>query len=139
MQIDTTTPFGARVIRRLREDRLIWLTTVRPNGLPEPSPVWFLWEDETVLIYSQPNTQKLRDIAANPRVALHFDGDGQGGDIVILTGQAEIVSDAPSADRVAAYVAKYEWGFERLKLTAEAFAGAYSVAIRVRPTKLRGH
>jgi PPOX class probable F420-dependent enzyme len=139
MQIDTTTPFGARVLRRLREDRLIWLTTVRPNGQPEPSPVWFFWEGETVLIYSRPNNQKLRDIAANPHVALNFDGDGQGGDIVILTGQAEIVPDAPSADQVAAYASKYEWGFERVKLTAKAYAEAYSVAIRVHPTKLRGH
>ena len=114
MDIDTTTPFGARVVKRLQEDRLIWLTSVRPNGLPEPSLVWFLWDGESVLIYSRPNTQKLRDIAANPRVALNFDGDGQGGDIVILTGRAEIVSDAPGADQVAAYVAKYGWGFERI-------------------------
>jgi PPOX class probable F420-dependent enzyme len=126
-------------MRRLQEDRLIWLTSVRPNGLPEPSPVWFLWEDDSVLIYSRPNTQKLRDIAANPRVALNFDGDGQGGDIVILTGRAEIVADAPAADQVAAYVAKYGWGFERINMTAADFARAYSVAIRVHPTRLRGH
>ena len=51
---DTTTDFGRRVERRLRDEYLVWLTTVRADGLPQPSPVWFLWDGETVLIYSQP-------------------------------------------------------------------------------------
>jgi len=33
--------------------------------------VWFLWNDGSILLYSQPDTPKLRNIAANPRVALH--------------------------------------------------------------------
>jgi hypothetical protein len=39
--IDTAIPFGARVARRLQEERIIWLTTVRSNGTPQRSPVWF--------------------------------------------------------------------------------------------------
>ena len=74
MQIDTSTPFGERVARRLEQEIVVWLTTVRPNGTPEPSPVWFLWDGQTALIYSRPNNQKLRNIAANPNVALSFDG-----------------------------------------------------------------
>ena len=34
MQIDTTTDFGKRVERRLREETMIWLTTVRRDGTP---------------------------------------------------------------------------------------------------------
>ena len=139
MMLDTTSEFGARVERRLQSDVLIWLTTVRPNSLPEPSPVWFLWDGQQFLIYSRPNTQKLRNIARNPHVALNFDGDGRGGDIVIVTGQARIADDAPPADRVPEYVAKYGWGFERIRMTAEQFARTYSVPILVTPTKLRGH
>ena len=39
MMIDTMTEFGARVERRLREEPVIWLTTVRDDLLPQPSPV----------------------------------------------------------------------------------------------------
>ncbi|MCA1724947.1 MAG: TIGR03667 family PPOX class F420-dependent oxidoreductase [Thermomicrobia bacterium] len=88
MQIDTTTDFGKRVERRLREETIIWLTTVRRDGTPQPTPVWFLWDGENVLIYSRPNQQKQRNIEHSPKVSLHFDGDGRGGDIIVLTGES---------------------------------------------------
>ena len=60
------------------------MTTVTPSGQPSPSPVWFLWDGaETVLMYSR-ESPRLRHLAANPRVALNFAGDGRGGDIVVL-------------------------------------------------------
>lgn len=137
--IDLTTPFGQRVARRLAEERIIWLTTVSPNGVPHPRPVWFLWDGETFLIYSQPDTFKLEHIAANPHVALNLDGDGLGGNIVVFTGQIRLDPTAPPAHQVPEYVTKYQPGFERINMTAEAFAAAYSVALRVTPTSLRGH
>jgi PPOX class probable F420-dependent enzyme len=137
--IDLTTEFGQRVSRRLEEERIIWLTTVGDDGTPQPRPVWYLWDGQTILIYSRPNTAKLRHIATNPFVALHFDGDGDGGDIMVLTGEAIITAGAPPADQNQAYVEKYGWGFERIKQTAAQFARNYSVAIRVRPLRLRGH
>jgi PPOX class probable F420-dependent enzyme len=131
--------FGERAQRRLRDDALGWLTTVRHDGLPQPSPIWFLWQRGAFLIYSQPRTQKLRNIRANPLVSVHLDGDGRGGDIVILSGEAEIDETHEPAHAVPAYVEKYAPGFERLGMTAEQFARSYSVPILVRPTGLRGH
>jgi PPOX class probable F420-dependent enzyme len=137
--IDTTTEFGQRVARRLAEERIAWLNTVDSNGIPQPRPVWFLWNGATFLIYSRPGTAKLRHIAERPQVALHLDGDGLGGDIVVFTGQAAIDLSAPPADQLPAYVAKYQAGFARIGMTAAEFAASYSVAVRVTPLKLRGH
>jgi PPOX class probable F420-dependent enzyme len=140
MQIDTSSEFGARVARRLTEDRIGWLTTVGSDGTPQPSPIWFLWDGETVLIYSQSNAPKLRHIRANPRVSLHLDGDTHGGDIVILTGEAHIDEHTPPAHQVPAYLEKYTAGITTgLGMTPERFAGEYSVAIRFTPGRLRGH
>ena len=139
MRIETTTEFGARAARRLREDRIGWLTTVRPDEMPQPVPVWFWWDGETFLTYSRPETQKLRNLATNPKVSLNLDGDGLGGDIVVLTGEARIVPDAPPADQVPEYAAKYAEGFTRIGMTAERFAATYSVPIRMTPTRLTGH
>ncbi len=86
MQLDRSTAFGSCVDRRLREEGILWFTTVRADRTPQPSPVWFLWDGETFLIYSRPKTQKLRNISINSRVALHLDGDGRGGNIVVITG-----------------------------------------------------
>ena len=104
LDLDLNTEFGARVDRRLREERVIWLTTVRPDLTPQPSLVWFLWDAGTLLIYSKPNTPKLRNIEQNPTVALNFDGDSQGGNVVVFTGTAIIDRQAPSLDQIAAYV-----------------------------------
>ena len=41
--LDTSTDFGARVARRLAEERIIWLTTVREDGQPEPSQGNRIW------------------------------------------------------------------------------------------------
>jgi PPOX class probable F420-dependent enzyme len=139
MQIDTTTDFGKRVERRLREEIVIWLTTVRRDGTPQPAPVWFLWDGESVLMYSHPNQQKQRNIERNPKVSLNFDGDGHGGNIIVISGEAQVVADAPPATDVPEYVAKYAEPIKRIGMDAASFAKAYSLAIRITPTDVRGH
>jgi len=137
--IDESTEFGARAARRLRGDLLAWLTTVDGRGTPQPIPVWFLWDgDREVLIYSRPGTAKLPNIERNPRVSLHLDGNGQGGDVVVCLGAARL-SDDPPADRVADYVAKYAPLIERNRWSAESFAADYSVPLRITITRIRGH
>lgn len=139
MQIDRSTEFGQRVARHLEQGLVIWLTTVRADGTPQPSPVWFLWDGGSLLIYSRPNNPKVRNIAANPRVALNFDGNGQGGDIVVINGRARLAPEQPPPDQVAAYVDKYRAAIQRIGMTPQTFAQAYSVAIRVDPRSVRGH
>ena len=138
MMLDTTTEWGRRVERRLGQEIVIWLTTVGGNGAPHPSPVWFLWDGASFLIYSRPDTPKLRNLSANPHVALNFDGDGRGDDIVIFNGTAEIVGDVPPSDQVPAYQEKYAADIARIGYTPASFAETYSVAVRVTPSRVRG-
>jgi PPOX class probable F420-dependent enzyme len=139
MLIDTTTGFGKRVARRLQEEPIIWLTTVSSQNIPQPRPVWFLWDGESLLVYSQANAYKLAHIARNPQVALNLDGDGRGGDIIVLTGEAHVDHDAPPATQITEYLDKYRDGIARIQMTPESFAREYSVAIRIVPQTLRGH
>jgi PPOX class probable F420-dependent enzyme len=104
--IDQSTELGTRVARRLREETVVWLTTVTPSGAPLPRPVGFLWDGaDTVWIYSQPGA-RIRNIARNPKVTLNFDGDDHGGDIIVLSGVAEIDESMASAAENAAWAAK---------------------------------
>ena len=60
--LDITTEAESHADRRLREERIAWLTTVRADGSdgqPQSVPVWFLWDGETFLVYSRPDRQKL--------------------------------------------------------------------------------
>jgi PPOX class probable F420-dependent enzyme len=126
-----------RAESRLRSEPIIWLTTVRADGQAQATPVWFLWDGETFLLYSQPDAQKVRNLAANPKVALHLDDDGSGGDVVTVEGTATVEPDTPRADRVDGYLAKYRAAIDALGYEPGPFARSYSTAIRVRPTRLR--
>ena len=135
--IDTATEKGRRVDAQLREDLVAWLVTVSLDGAPVPTPVWFLWDGATLLVYSQCDKPKLRHIAANPRVALALRTDEHGDDVVIITGDAAVDPSTPPCDQVPGYVEKYAAEIVRLGADVPSFAGEYSVAIRIRPTKLR--
>jgi PPOX class probable F420-dependent enzyme len=137
--IDESTEFGARVAGHLRDEVVVWMTTVTPRGAPLPSPVWFLWDGaETVQMFSREGA-RARNLEANPRVTLNFGGNGRGGDIVVLSGRATVDRDAPPADQVDAYLEKYAADIARIGLTPEQFAARYSVPIRIELTGLRGH
>lgn len=136
---DLNTEFGRRVSERLQNDHVIWLTSVRVDLTPQPTPVWFWWDGQAFLIFSRPGRQKLRNISRHPKIALNFDGDGQGSDIVIFWGEARIDPQGPADAERAAYLEKYRTGIEGLELTPEQFLETYAVTIRVKPTNLRGH
>jgi PPOX class probable F420-dependent enzyme len=133
--LDTATEAGARADGRLRKATIIWLTTVRSDGQPQSVPVWFLWDDETFLIYSQPGRQKLKNIGRNERVGLHLNANDRGGDVVRVEATAEVVQDVPPADEVGEYLEKYRESIARIGFDPDGFARAYSVAIRVTPDR----
>ena len=136
--IDRSTDFGQRAENRLSSESIIWLTTVHPDGRPQPSPVWFQYENDTVLIYSQAGKPKVRNIEANPAVALSFNTTPSGEDVVIFSGNAEIDASAPSAENHSAFLEKYRGGIAGLGMTPESFSAEFSVPIRVTLKRLRG-
>jgi PPOX class probable F420-dependent enzyme len=121
------------------DEPVCWFTTVTPAGQPMAIPIWFLWqEDETVLIYSQDNTVKLRNIRANPKVSVNLNSNEWGGDIIRLEGKAEIPANYPAANDVPAFIEKYHQRMASIPDTPEGYAAMFSVPILVRPEKLRG-
>jgi PPOX class probable F420-dependent enzyme len=126
------------VARRLREERVIWLTAVAAEGTPQPNPVWFLWDGASFLIYCRREAKRLEHIQRNPQVALHFNSDGQGEDIVVFTGTARIATGEPPADQHPQYLEKYRDGIAELVGTFQEFA-AHSVPVRVTPARVRGY
>jgi PPOX class probable F420-dependent enzyme len=137
--INFDSEFGIRAERRLYDEQIIWLTTVDRKGSPQPRPVWFLWDGETILIFSRQQGHKVRHINDNPYVSLNLDSDGMGGDIIVLLGEAHIEQIPISRNQVERFIEKYTQGLERLGSSAEEFKNTYSVAIRITPTNLRGH
>src|SRR5258708_10577386 len=93
-----------RVEERLRSDEMVWLTTVRPDGRPHNIPVWFLWESATILIFSKPNSQKIRNLLQNQSVTLALDDTKKG--VVILEGTSELLGRGVGCARLQTYCEK---------------------------------
>ena len=136
LRIEPGTDDADHALQRLQTERIGWLTTVAADGTPQTSPIWFLWDGEEFLIYSL-DSARVRNLGSESRVSLNLDGNGMGGDIVIVEGTARIDTTAPSAAENAQYLAKYKAVMDDYGWTPEWFAGRYSVPIRVAPTKYR--
>jgi PPOX class probable F420-dependent enzyme len=136
--IKLSTKAGARVAQRLANELILWLTTVTPGGQPQASPVWFLWVDDEILLYSRASTPRAANIRANPRVAATLDSDGTGGDVVSIEGEARITREkAAAADVPPAYVEKYGAKLQAYGWTMASMLADYPVEIRIRPTRVR--
>jgi PPOX class probable F420-dependent enzyme len=94
---------------RLATEPVIWLGTTRPDGRPHHVPVWFLWSDPLVLVFSMPGTQKLRNMGHMAAVTLTLDSADSGRDIVILEGRASLADDTtpPMPSMLPAFEEKY--------------------------------
>jgi PPOX class probable F420-dependent enzyme len=137
--IDLTSKFGRVVKEHLNNQYVIWLTTVDSNLTPQPRPVWFIWEEDSFLIFSQAKAYKVKHITKNPKVALHFNTDETGDEhVIIFLGDASIDTNCPPAHQVHAYFEKYKSGIADLNMPPEEFSREYSIAIRIKPTEVRG-
>ncbi|HJZ48046.1 MAG TPA: TIGR03667 family PPOX class F420-dependent oxidoreductase [Roseiflexaceae bacterium] len=129
--LDLTGSKGAHIDRRLRGEPIIWLSTVRPDGRPHLVPVWFLWDGATILIFSKPAAQKMRNLRHSPQVMLALDTADEGEDVVLLEGRAELLRDDAPRSTLPEYAAKYAALMTRIGITAESMAAEFTQAIRV--------
>jgi PPOX class probable F420-dependent enzyme len=136
--VDFTTPIGQKIRQRLDQEQIIWLTTVDARLTPQPRPVWFHWDGNTILIISQVTGAKLRHIANNPHVALNFNTDDEGGEVGVIIGEGVVSKEPVPAGRMQAYLEKYEKGIQDIGLTPESMLADYPVVIMVTPLAVRG-
>lgn len=132
-----TLEISPALAARLASEQIVWITTVRADGTPLPTPVWFLWDGSTFLIFTQPASVKLRNIAQNPKVALNFNTDAYGGSVAVIFGEAWMETQPVSQAQIDAYLEKYREGIKMIGFTPERMAAVFSTALRVRPTRVR--
>ena len=54
----------------LQKTHVAVLATISPSGRPQATPVWYLVENNHILINTSEGRKKLQNLKANPRVAL---------------------------------------------------------------------
>lgn len=117
------------VVDRLTGDDYGWLTTVAKSGQPVPKLVWFFFDGTDVIIYTEPNSAKVRHIRAHPRVSLNLDSDGNGSGIIVVGGLATVDGEGADPRDDAPYWAKYGALSDQFGLTDAM--GGYSLRLRI--------
>ena len=87
--LDVTTEWGQHAEQRLRSNIIAWLTTVGSDGRPYTVPIWFLWDGRAVLIFSQPQKQKIRNLHKNARVTCKL------SNILGISSSINVLTDFP--------------------------------------------
>ncbi|MGI5171743.1 nitroreductase/quinone reductase family protein [Spirillospora sp. CA-253888] len=136
---------AATAEQRLRNETIIWLTTVRADGQPQTSPVGYVWDGATFLIISNPAAPKIRNLRDNPKVTLHLDLDRDAESFSVLTieGVAEPEpappgGSAPLSEReTSAYLEKHLETMRWAGVTPEEAFADFSTVVRVTPIRAR--
>jgi hypothetical protein len=97
-----------------------FLGTVRPDGRPHSAGIGVVEDGGDFYITSGPRTRKSRNLAANPACTLTMRLDGVD---LVVEGEAERVTDAPTIDRVVALFRDGGWPCER---DGDALTAPYS-------------
>jgi PPOX class probable F420-dependent enzyme len=81
----------------LATERTCRLATVRSDGSPHVSPLWFVWADQALWITSIVKSQRWTDIQREPRVSAVIDGGVAFAELrgVEINGRAEVIGDVP--------------------------------------------
>lgn len=136
---DPADDVHARALSRLESEQIAWIGTTGRDGYPHAVPVWFLWTDGRALVFSEPRTAKVRNLRADPRVALHLEAGDDHEQLTVMRGTATLSPRSTDEwlERVGdAYERKYRGGLAGLKLTLPAMAARYSVVIEITPLQL---
>ncbi len=134
---DLTTVPGLRAAERLRAEVVGWLTTVSPAGQPQTSPVWFLWDGHELIVRSLESAWRERNLRQNPRVVFNLDSDGEGGDIVVIEGDARVDDGGLTPSENDTYRGKYDVKVRQYGWTWDGFERDYPVVLRISPKRVR--
>ena len=112
------------VLPRLESSANIWFASVRADGQPHLTPVWFVTHEGRLYVSIDPHSVKARNIGANPRVALALE---EGIHPVICEGLAAILPKPNPAAVTALFQKKYDWDIDN--------EGQYAQLVEITPLK----
>lgn len=98
--------------QRLQKSHNYWISTVRPDGSPHTMVVWGLWIDGAFYFSTGKQSQKARNLSANPKCVVCTE---RANEAVIVQGEARLVRDSPQIKFFSRYEKKYEWDMSTMQ------------------------
>ncbi|WP_030491032.1 pyridoxamine 5'-phosphate oxidase family protein [Micromonospora chokoriensis] len=99
------------VALRLTAESNVWLCTLRRDGSPHLTPVWFVYLSETFWVGCESRSVKARNVVIDERVSLALEG---GNAPVVAEGAARVHRGGFPGPVVEAFASKYDgWDVSR--------------------------
>jgi hypothetical protein len=110
---------------RLHDAPILWFATVRSDGRPHLTPIWFVAVDDVLWLCTEAQAVKARNVAAHPAVSVAI-GDGS---LPTLAGEGTATVHArPFPDAVVrAFVDKFDWD---ISATDEGYDALIEIRIK---------
>lgn len=129
------------VDRRLRNEPVVWLSTVDEHGFPHIVPIWFVWDGEAFLVFSKPHARKVQAIRRQARVALALGEPRDDFDVQLIEGHATVL--ATTTRQLLGeegligreHARKYAAELFALGIDRSEYEATYSAVVRVVPTR----
>lgn len=114
------------------------LTTLRPDGAPHTTIMWYRLADETLRMIAPASAAKVHNLARDPRLSVVVTHPENGYHYLELRGRAELVRDDAAARAELRRIAARYIG-DRADAFTDALSDAPRVLIVVRPERVRHH
>ena len=134
----------AEIREFLRTHKTIILSSIGPDGVPHPMPMWFTTDDDfTISMATFRGTQKIVNLQRDPRVSLLAESGREYSELkgVVIYGTAELSEDTDSI--VATLVAASQKGSTEIDAETRAAlnegmkqSASKRILIRVRPDRI---
>jgi F420H(2)-dependent biliverdin reductase len=112
---------------RLRTDRNVWMCTLRADGSPHVTPIWFVWHDEAFWSCTSSSAVKVRNLVADGRVSLALE---DGDDPVVAEAHAHLHRRPYPEAIVHRFLEKYDWD-----ITVPDAEGDWATLLEMRPRR----
>jgi PPOX class probable F420-dependent enzyme len=112
------------------------LSTVRADGSPHVTPIWFLLDGADLVFNTAKESVKGRNLARDGRVALCVDEDRPPYAFVVLHGRAELSEDLGQVRHWAARIGARYMGEERAEEFGDRNGVPGELLVRIRVEKV---
>lgn len=113
---------------------LVTVATVRADGSPQLSPIWYEYEAGVFYLWVGANTVKVRNLRRDPRISLCIANHDEPYKYVVAEGTCEIVTEG-MLEHSRSMAIRY-YGEERGRAYAESMKDNAHLLLVLKPSKL---
>jgi len=101
-------PLNEHVVRLAKGVNLATVVTLMPGGQPQALPTWIDTDGEHLLVNTEPQRQRARNVRRDPRITVLINSADDPWDWAEVRGEVvEIIDGQPARDHIDALSRKY--------------------------------